>query len=233
MLSSVLKTLKLLQLTFQAVHHYTKHCYTFTGSGYGLVYLPAATMIGYYFDRRMYLASSVATVGGVGFGLIVIGPIIQSLVEEYSWRGAMLIHAGLALQLCIAGTLLKPMDNSFTREDANWAEQPIDLSLLKNYHVVIFCVNNLAWVSGVYAAFVMMYEFADSSFLGDRRSAFLLSFLGLAYIVGRFMAGVLANHPRCEELWVYNLATLVLGVTVIIFPGIMSEVVLGRYYTVV
>ncbi|XP_014678284.1 PREDICTED: monocarboxylate transporter 12-like, partial [Priapulus caudatus] len=217
------------RLRSQHLRHALHIRHTDVGSGYGLAYVPGATMIGYYFDRRIYLASSVATLGGVGCGLMLVAPLIQSLVDEYSWRGAMLVHGAIALHLCVVAALLRPMDNSYTREDAGWAQLPGDAAAaLRDRRVVIFCINNVAWVAGSYAAFTMMCEFAESTaIVAERRSAFLLVCVGAAFVVGRFLAGVLANHPRCDELWVYNLATLVLGVVIIIFPGIKSAVVLN------
>ena len=49
------------------------------------------------------------SVCGSGVGAFVFPPLIQMVLDEYGWQGSMLILAGLVLQVCIAGSLMRTL----------------------------------------------------------------------------------------------------------------------------
>ena len=65
-------------------------------------------MIGFYFDKRRTMALGIAS-SGAGIGTFVIAPLIDRLIETYSWRGATWILAGICLNCMICGILLRPI----------------------------------------------------------------------------------------------------------------------------
>ena len=60
------------------------------GIGFGLVYVPAVVAVGYYFDKRRALATGIAVCGS-GVGTFVIAPLTTWLLEQYGWRGTILM----------------------------------------------------------------------------------------------------------------------------------------------
>ena len=80
----------------------------FKGLGMGLIYLPASVMVGYYFERRRGLAAGIAC-SGAGAGMLILSPLAGYLVEEYNWKGCLLIMAGVNLQCIICGSLMRPL----------------------------------------------------------------------------------------------------------------------------
>ena len=60
------------------------------GIGFGLVYVPAVVAVGYYFDKRRALATGIAVCGS-GVGTFVIAPLTTCLLEQYGWRGTILM----------------------------------------------------------------------------------------------------------------------------------------------
>lgn len=81
------------------------------GFGLSLCYVAAVVIVAYYFDKRRSLATGISVCGS-GVGTFLFSPIIQYLIEHYGWRGATLILAGIFLNMCICGCLMR-YDSSF------------------------------------------------------------------------------------------------------------------------
>ncbi|XP_036374117.1 monocarboxylate transporter 12-B [Megalops cyprinoides] len=79
-----------------------------TGVGFALCYTPAIAMVGTYFCERKALAYGIA-MSGSGIGTFVLAPVVQLLIDHYSWRGALLILGGFVSNLCVCGALLRPI----------------------------------------------------------------------------------------------------------------------------
>ncbi len=79
------------------------------GFGLGLVYLPSVAAVGYYFERRRALATGVAVCGS-GVGTFAFAPLAAALLPAYGWRGANVIFAGLCLNCCVFGALMRPLE---------------------------------------------------------------------------------------------------------------------------
>lgn len=79
-----------------------------TGLGFALCYTPAIALVGSYFQRRKALAYGLA-MSGSGIGTFVLAPVVQMLIEMYSWRGALLVLSAFVANLCVCGALLRPI----------------------------------------------------------------------------------------------------------------------------
>lgn len=78
------------------------------GLGIGLVYLPAIVCVGFYFEKRRAFATGLA-VCGAGIGTFVFAPLTQFLLQQYNWKGAVLIESGLMLNCIICGLLFRSL----------------------------------------------------------------------------------------------------------------------------
>jgi len=78
------------------------------GLGFGFSYANATPQIGLYFDRKRALATSFSALGTPLTGILF--PFILSyLVEEYGWRGAVLVFSAYSLHTSVGGCLLRPV----------------------------------------------------------------------------------------------------------------------------
>lgn len=80
-------------------------CITFgviAGFGLSLVCVPAVIIVAFYFEKKRAFATGLA-VSGSGIGTFVFAPLIELLLEEYTWRGTMLIMSGLMLNIVVCG----------------------------------------------------------------------------------------------------------------------------------
>ncbi|XP_071095527.1 monocarboxylate transporter 12-like [Haliotis cracherodii] len=78
------------------------------GLGFGLMYLPAIVMVGYYFDKRRALATGIACCGS-GIGTFVFAPLSEFLLGEYNWQGTTWIMSGLVLNGAIFSMFYRPL----------------------------------------------------------------------------------------------------------------------------
>ncbi|KAI7804733.1 monocarboxylate transporter 12 [Triplophysa rosa] len=105
LLSSLATSLEFLYLTLGVV----------TGLGFALSYTPAIAMVGSYFTERKALAYGIS-MSGSGIGTFILAPVVQLLIERFSWRGALLILGGLVSHLCVCGALMRPLGGQSRRE---------------------------------------------------------------------------------------------------------------------
>lgn len=78
------------------------------GFGFGMIYLPAVVAVGYYFETKRSLATGIAVCGS-GFGTFAFAPLATYLLEEYGWKNALLIFAGMILNCAIFGAMMRPL----------------------------------------------------------------------------------------------------------------------------
>lgn len=65
-------------------------------------------MVGCYFRERTALAYGIG-MSGSGIGTFVLAPVVQLLIDLYSWRGALLVLSAFVANLCVCGALLRPI----------------------------------------------------------------------------------------------------------------------------
>lgn len=80
-----------------------------TGLGLGLIYLPAIVSVTQYFEAKRSLATGIAVCGS-GFGTVVFAPVVDMLINNYGWRGTMLIFGGIVLNCIIFGAMFRPLE---------------------------------------------------------------------------------------------------------------------------
>lgn len=96
-----------------------------TGLGFALCYTPAIALVGCYFQQRKALAYGIA-MSGSGIGTFVLAPVVQMLIELYSWRGALLVLSAFVANLCVCGALLRPITLQAEEEEPCGEKQCCD-----------------------------------------------------------------------------------------------------------
>ncbi|VVC86587.1 unnamed protein product [Leptidea sinapis] len=76
------------------------------GLGMGLLYVTAVVSIAYWFEKRRNLAVGLGSCG-VGFGTFVYSPLTTYFLDEYGWRGTLLLLAGTVLNVCVCGAVMR------------------------------------------------------------------------------------------------------------------------------
>ncbi|XP_062588832.1 monocarboxylate transporter 12-like [Saccostrea cucullata] len=90
-----------------------------SGLGFGLMYLPAIVSVSHYFEKKRSFATGIAVCGS-GLGTFIFAPVSKLLVDEYTWKGAVLIEAGIILNCILCGALFRPLVVSHNDADNNY-----------------------------------------------------------------------------------------------------------------
>ena len=120
--------------------------------------------------------------------------------------GALLVVAGISLNVCVSGALLRPISafntmkgNRFEKISSLQSDKRptiytlIEWSLLKKYSFLSYGVSMLIFAAGFPAYFVTVPAFAEQVGLPKLQAAYLLSLAGIADIIGRISIGLLAD----------------------------------------
>ncbi|CAK1547409.1 unnamed protein product [Leptosia nina] len=95
-LASVSNSIEFMMLTFGVI----------AGLGLGLVYVTAVVSIAYWFEKKRNLAVGLGACG-TGVGTFIYAPMTQYFIEEFGWRGTILLLAGTLLNLCVCGCVMR------------------------------------------------------------------------------------------------------------------------------
>lgn len=82
-----------------------------------MIYLPAIVIVTCYFEERRAFATGIA-VSGSGIGSAVMAPVTEWLIDMYGWRGGMMIVAGILLNCCVFGGLMRPLEDNACQQKA-------------------------------------------------------------------------------------------------------------------
>lgn len=142
-------------------------CFVFLGLGLGFAYLPAIVAVSFYFEKRRSLATGLAVCGS-GFGTFIFAPLTQMLLDEYGWKGTVLIETGLLLNCIPCGAVFRPLEAPRKKSVpmANQAERRDDLELTEK-------VNG---IDGEAVKTVVPTTGATSDHISDRRRLSSTSF---------------------------------------------------------
>ncbi|XP_076058903.1 monocarboxylate transporter 1 isoform X2 [Oratosquilla oratoria] len=81
------------------------------GLGFGLIYLPAIVCVTGYFEKRRSFATGIAVCGS-GIGTFIFSPLFQGLIDEYSWKGSLIVLSGIVLNCVFFGSLFRPVEDN-------------------------------------------------------------------------------------------------------------------------
>lgn len=98
-LSAYAPTIEILYLTFGVL----------AGFGLSLCYVAAVVIVAYYFDKKRSFATGLSVCGS-GIGTCIFAKLTQILLDEYGWRGTTLILAGVFLNMCLCGLLMRDLE---------------------------------------------------------------------------------------------------------------------------
>ncbi|CAG2192268.1 unnamed protein product [Mytilus edulis] len=108
------------------------------GLGFGGIFLSTLVCVGHHFEKRRSFAMGIS-LSGSGVGIFVFAPVVRILIEEYGWRGTLLIEAGFILNIIVCGAFFRPMQKQSgrTTEKSETKEEAIDL---------LRCDDNLIYI---------------------------------------------------------------------------------------
>jgi len=225
------------------------------GMGLAMVYVSAFFAVTVYFKRRRGLATSIA-VAGSGIGALSFPPMIERLLEEYAWRGTILITGGICLNLALVGSLYRPLQQNLLKPECEkrtvkkyyshcqtYCCQSLAPELRKMFSLMfswaifssvpflMFCFANFGlylWISIPYI-YIVDYALLKNNILSWQASL-LLSISGFGRILGQFIFGVLGDLPSVSPTLLFACGILMTGLFTLLVPVLASSYsVMGVY----
>lgn len=78
------------------------------GTGFGMMYVAAIIVIGFYFERWRALASGISLCGA-GLGSTCMPPLLSLVIKVLGWRIAYHILGVMCAICCVCGPVFKPI----------------------------------------------------------------------------------------------------------------------------
>jgi len=91
------------------------------GLGLGLMYVPAVTAVGYWFEKKRSLVTGISTCGS-GFGTIIFAPVVTFLLASTDWQWTNRIIACFCLMCTFLGMTMKPVPRPKTEDEDSVTE---------------------------------------------------------------------------------------------------------------
>ncbi|CAH1100642.1 unnamed protein product [Psylliodes chrysocephalus] len=95
-LSTFVNSLSALYITFGIIG----------GIGRALTFVTAVVSIAFWFEKKRAIALGLAA-SGTGVGTMVFAPLTKLFIDEFGWRGTMLMLAGCFLNMCVCGVIMR------------------------------------------------------------------------------------------------------------------------------
>lgn len=177
-----------------------------TGFGYALTWTPTVTMLGWYFDKRRPVANALASTGECILTFILT-PSFQFMVDQYSWRGAMLILGALQLNLCLCGALLRPLNRHVPPKELV-EEKEHELELFSQPHIDSRSSNNRSDSKKSDPLKVKIIRYVDYTLIANARFM-VYSMFGVFAALGFFAPSLfLVPYARSQGVEEYQAAAL-------------------------
>uniref|UniRef100_A0A8W8IN66 Monocarboxylate transporter 13 n=1 Tax=Magallana gigas TaxID=29159 RepID=A0A8W8IN66_MAGGI len=195
------------------------------GSGFGLMYLPAIVSVSHYFDEKRSLATGVV-MSGSGIGTFIFAPVSKLLVDEYTWKGAVLIEAGIILNCILCGALFRPLVVKHERADTEYdtkkseksEKEKLMKSVLKDVIFLLFTISNICTIIGFMMPYIYLPHRALEYGINKTHATFLISVIGIANTIGRVVFGWMADKPWVNRPMFYNTALIICGMATALSP---------------
>ena len=166
-----------------------------------------------YFDRYFNMCTAISQ-AGLSIGILVMPLLTQLLLDNYGWRGTLMLFAGLNLHLIVCGALVKPFPQKGTSQKTTKTESELtkvlekepkirhhrgfgnliyylDLDLFTNFKFISMLVYNLG--SGYCFTGWLIYRVPHAIELGFQsyKASLLATFGGVGNLVACFLYPVL------------------------------------------
>lgn len=200
------------------------------GTGISFSWIPAMSMVSHYFARWRPIAYAIVSSGECVFA-VMFSPLLTWLIETYGWRGALLVIAGLQLNICVCGALMRPLETAHApsqeRKDCSEDDDAVltskkkpifQCSLLKKPEFLIYILFAIFAAVGFFIPTLFLVPFASSLGIDSYWPAFILSVLAVADLIGRIFCGWLANMRLLRNLQLLTFVAALLGVVLLLLP---------------
>lgn len=176
----------------------------------------------WFLKYRQLAPSACMSFGAIG--TFIFAPIIQFLVDEYTWRGCVIIMAGIYLNIAVTGAVFLPVRPSPGPTTGNLANGGPSAKqvLMRSLSFWLHLLNGfLMFGIPIYLIFLVRHVTKHRGF-SPQEAAVLVSICGGTGLLGRVTVVcsslIQRTNTRNTRFLVYNLASLFGGVASGLIP---------------
>ncbi|ELU08617.1 hypothetical protein CAPTEDRAFT_220701 [Capitella teleta] len=207
----------------------------FVGIGSSLAYSPTVILVGLYFDKRRSLANGL-TVAGSGVGGFVFPPIMHWMLQYFGLQGTLLILAGLMLNICVCGVLLRPLSfySPKLKADKDLENATSCITTLKNHkfdwsllcvpQFLIYGLSLFFCFCGYPNLFIMLPPHCKNIGFSKAQAAFSVSVIGIFDLIGRVFFGWFSDLNLVSKRVVFISSMAISGVACMLLPLMTSYI---------
>ncbi|CAC5421059.1 SLC16A12 [Mytilus coruscus] len=198
------------------------------GTGFSFTVTTSIVILGYAFEK--YRSATVGvSMAFAGAGMFACGPLVQSLVDNYSVLGAFLLLGGIASNFFVCGALMKPSGleewhkkflkhNKQNTGASSILKRFLHFGVFKNISFVFILLG--AIFVGLPYSLVLLHlpNYSVTEGYTHEDGAFLVAMIGLGSTLNRILVGVASGDGGLDVLLLYFGSLALTGVTTLVFP---------------
>ena len=182
------------------------------GMGTGLSWITYVVSVSCYFRKKRGIAQALAFCGG-GCSYLVFPFMYKALLDTYTWRGTLWILAGLWLNCCVMGALIRPVPiRPLVTGKSSYK------SVLKKWTFYFFIVAHLCFHVDMLVFTIILPDHVRQSGHSRFKSGLLLSVLGAPIIPVRVLGNLITDRNVISPTLYMTLILILMAVTSFIFP---------------
>lgn len=159
-----------------------------TGVGCGLSSVPTFAILGMRFQEKRPLANNIMTMGSALLA-IPLSPLVQLWIDEYTWRGAILLLGALFLNVIPNALLITR--NSGEAKKREWRLS--DLKIVKTFSFPCYMLVSGADLTAMVCVSVYLVRYAQSKGVDYYLAASLSSLMAIVDLCLRPISGYLVS----------------------------------------
>ncbi|XP_046338622.2 monocarboxylate transporter 14-like isoform X1 [Haliotis rufescens] len=210
------------------------------GLGLGLSIVPSVVAVTVYFRKRRSLAISISAIGA-GVGTMCLPQLYRALINQYGWRGIMMVLSGVALNLVVCGSLFRmpPHTIAQQRKRTHLKRRPPrcvsfqSLFVVLNHRPFLIFLTATAFTHlGVMVPYVHLPDLARLTGVAKGDASFLVSIMGLVGILGRLVFGYVADFSCLNRIFFYAVMLLICGAATFLCTMVKTYALFAVYAAV-
>ncbi|NWW54238.1 MOT2 protein, partial [Pedionomus torquatus] len=208
------------------------------GLGISFSWTPAISIVSHYFSKKRALANAIASAGECAFAF-TFGPFFQWLISQYGWKGALLIIAGIQLNICVCGVLMRPLASSclleashsetetplgngaskINKEDKSpITQKTFNWMLVRRPEFVLYAIFGILAAMSFFVPPLFLVPLSYSLGIDESWTASLLSILAMVDFAGRLLCGWYANLHVTKTVHLLTMTITLISTSLMLLP---------------
>jgi MFS family permease len=206
----------------------TWQIYLFYGVLFGIgnsIFIPLISNITKWFTQRRSMILGI-TIGGGGFGMLIVPPAINRSLNSYDWRWPFIILGILILLLIVlAAVILRKQHNPFVQVEPK-ENRPGNLDIKYNgisfkeavrmNQFWLMCVVLISYSFAFVALDVHMVPYLTDIGISSAIASAVLTVIGGGTMLGQIVLGGLGDKIGNKKAYLFGLIMLTLGTLIVV-----------------